>query len=241
MFRGTKKRRCIVIRPILGLSILASIATGCGKSPDGNSARLASTRAATCPVNQGFNLVKSKAAGPQPGEVPNPGFTTNPNARPGKHDFLPVVTTDSGEQIIGFPGGTTSDGRPIMATETEVTGIEGYPYKTFQGEQGNCAPRAWEAVTGHYNPYVESSLKGDEQAVYVGGKTFVPQPQNAKPQVGQVLGYHPFTDRPGSHAAIVTGYDKDGNVIVATGWQSQPYQTVPNSQIIVSYQEVTGH
>lgn len=231
-----------MIRPILGLSILASIATGCGQSPDGNSARLASTRAATCPVNQGFNLVKSKPAGPQPGEVPNPGFTTDPNARPGKYDFLPVVTTDSGEQIIGFPGGTTSDGRPIMATEIEVTGIEGYPYKTFQGKQGNCAPRAWEAVTGHYNPYInEGSINGDEQAIHVGSKTFVPQKRTEKPKIGQVLGYYPYEDRSGAHAAVVTGYDQDGNVIVATGWQSQPYQTVPNSQIIVSYQEVTSH
>jgi len=229
-----------MIRPILGLSILASLATGCGKSNDGNSARLASTRAATCPVNHGLSLVSGKQSGPKQGQVPNPGFTTDPNAPQGRNDYLPVVTTDSGEKIIGFPGGTTSDGKPIMATETEVTGIDGYPYKTFQGEQGNCAPRAFETITGVYNPYIESSLNGDEKAIYVGGKTFVPQPQTVKPQVGQVLGYHPFNDRPGSHAAIVTGYDQDGNVIVATGWESQPYQTVPSNQIITSYQEVTS-
>ena len=230
-----------MIRAIFNFSLILSLTTGCGKSTAGNNAKMASADSVTCPVSNNLNLVASKPAKTQAGEVQNPGYSTDPNARPGPNDYLPVVTTNSGEKIVGFPGGTTSDGKPVMKPETAVTGIDGYPYQTFQGDQPNCAPRAFEAITGVYNPYIESSINGNEKEVYVGGKTFVPQPNTVKPQVGQVVGYHPSMEQPGLHAGVVAGYDKDGNVIVATGWQSQPYQAISSDSINASYKEVPAH
>jgi len=224
-------------RSFMGLSLLAVMTTACGKTDDG-SARLAGSSTARCNSSQGLNLVVARPSTPKAGEVANPSVYKGESGRPLPGDYLPIVTTDSGEQIIGFPGGTTADGRPIMATETAVTDLDGYPYETFQGRQGNCAPRAFETITGVYNPDLEGTLNGSEEYVKVGGRTFITRPKTAKPQVGQVLGYKPFEDRSGLHAGIVTGYDENGDVIVATGWKRQPYQTVPQERIRTSYQEV---
>lgn len=221
-------------RSFMGLSLLAVMTTACGKTDDG-SARLASTN--QCRTSQSLDLGTSGYSN-QNYVVPNPSVYKGESGRPLPGDYLPIVTTDSGEQIIGFPGGTTADGRPIMATETAVTGIEGYPYKTFQGRQGNCAPRAFEAITGVYNPYLEDSLNGLEELIRVGDRTFINRPNTVKPQVGQVISYRPFENDTSSHAAVVTGYDQNGNVIVATGWERRPYQTVPQERINASRQEV---
>jgi len=225
-------------RSLLALSVLASFITGCGKGADDAGARLASSGTARCTSSQNLNLVASSPTSRKPGEVANPSVNKVPNKQPSPGDYLPVVTTDNGEKIIGFPAGTTTDGQPIMATETAVTGLEGYPYETFQGRQGNCAPRAFEAITGVYNPYLEQSMNGSVESVEVGDRTFIARPSTEKPQVGQVLDYRPFEERPGFHAGVVTGYDENGDVIVATGWRQQPYQVVPQERIRKSYQEV---
>lgn len=211
--------------------------TACSTEPD-EGARLAGTSTSRCSTNQNLHLVASQ--GQQQGtiRVPNPSVTRESDAKPLRNDSLPVVTTDSGERIIAFPGGVTSDGQPIMADEVAVTDLENYPYETYQGNQGNCAPRAFEVVTDVYDPYTESVLNGTESEVRIGARTFVPRPNTRKPQVGEVLGYKPFEDRSGLHAGVVTGYDENGDVIVATGWRSEPYQVVPTERIRASYEEV---
>jgi len=224
---------------VLLASTLAVMFSSCGSSKANSQARLASSSSETCDVrysNSNTNLIaeKAKKRGPT---APNPGFTTDPNAQPDVNDTLPIVTTSDGETIIGFPGGTKENGEPVLSTEVAVTDIEGYPYDTYQGQQGNCAPRAFETVTGVYNPYLESSLDGDETSINVGGRTFYPRGAGQKPEVGDVIGYKPFANRNGKHAAVVTGFDENGNAIVATGWQSQPYQTVPIDGIIQSWHE----
>jgi hypothetical protein len=224
-------------RSIMRLSLLAVMTTACGKTDDG-SARLASSSTAHCNSSQGLNLVAARPSTSKAGEVANPSVYKGESGRPLPGDYLPIVTTDSGEQIIGFPGGTTADGRPIMADEVAVTDLEGYPYKTYQGNQGNCAPRAFEAITGVYNPYLEESLNGSEDLIRVGGRTFINRPNTVKPQVGQVISYRPFENDQSSHAAVVTGYDQNGDVIVATGWERRPYQSVPQEMINASRQEV---
>lgn len=224
-------------RSFMGLSLLAVMTSACGKTDDG-SARLAGSSTERCNSSQGLNLVAARTSTPKAGEVANPSVYKGESGRPLPGDYLPIVTTDSGEQIIGFPGGTTADGRPIMATETAVTGLPGYPFKTFQGRQDNCAPRAFEAITGRYNPYLEDSLNGSEDLIRVGERTFINRPNTVKPQVGQVISYRPFEHDPGLHAGVVTGYDRTGNAIVATGWERQPYQSVPQESINVIRQEV---
>jgi hypothetical protein len=222
-------------RSLMGLFLLSTLTTACGKADDGG-ARLASTT--QCRPSQSLNLDTSGYSNQNYVEVANPSVFRGPSGRPSPGDYLPVVTTESGEQIIGFPGGTTADGQPIMATETAVTGLENYPYKTFQGNQGNCAPRAFEAITGVYDPYLEGTLNGSEDLIRVGDRTFINRPNTVKPQVGQVIGYQPFEHDPGLHAGVVTGFDQDGNAIVATGWEIQPYQRVPKERINSSRQEV---
>lgn len=225
-------------RSLLALSVLASFLTGCGKGADDRGARLASSGTARCTSSQNLNLVASSSSARKSGEVANPSVNKVPNNRPSPGDYLPVVTTENGEKIIGFPAGTTPDGQPIMADETAVTDLEGYPYKTYQGQQGNCAPRAFEAITGVYNPYLENTMNADVDSVTVGDRTFISKPNTVKPEVGQVLSYQVFENRPAYHAAVVAGYDENGNVIVATGWESRPYQVVPQERIRKSYQEV---
>jgi hypothetical protein len=219
----------------MSLALLGTLTTACGKA-ENNGARLASNT--QCRASQSFDLATSHHSNQNYVEVPNPSVYKGASGRPLPGDYLPVVTTDSGEKMIGFPGGTTADGRPIMADEVAVTDLEGYPYKTYQGNQGNCAPRAFEAITGVYNPYLEDSLNGSEDLIRVGDRTFISRPNTVKPQVGQVIGYRPFENDPALHAAVVTGYDQNGNAIVATGWQRQPYQSVPQERINTIRQEV---
>jgi hypothetical protein len=182
--------------------------------------------------------VASSSSGRKSGEVANPDVTKVPNHRPNQGDYLPIVTTTNGEKIIGFPGGTTPDGQPIMADEIAVTDLEGYPYKTYQGAQGNCSPRAFEVLTGIYSGYTEGTLTKDVESVTVGSHKFITRPNTVKPQVGQAIGYRVYEDREVYHTAIVTGYNENGDVIVATGWRSRPYQVVPQERIRHSYQEV---
>lgn len=212
--------------------------TACSTEPD-EGARLASTSNHSCPTDQSLHLASSRNFDRQPGEVSNPSVKKVRDSQTMPGDYLPIVTTNTGERIVGFPAGTTEDGQPIMAPEVAVTGLENYPYKTFQGRQGNCAPRAFEVVTGTYDAYLEKTMNGMAvESVTVGGRTFIPKPNTVKPQIGQVLDYQVGGPQSGYHAAIVTGYDENGDVIVATGSHVQHYQVVPKERIRASYHEV---
>jgi hypothetical protein len=197
-----------------------------GTNPSGKLA--GSSNDSTCPAhleNRRLGRIDTRQGTKPTGDVvPNPGYPQPPNSPPSAGDNFPIVNLPDGRTVVGYPGSLNHDGSAIIAPDVLVQGMNNYPYRTWQGNQGNCVPRAFETQTGIYNPYLNKTMHGDENQVFVGNRAFIQKLKGENHKRGEVVIY----DYPGGskHAGVATGFDEKGRLIVTTSHQSRPHDVL---------------
>ena len=128
---------------------------------------------------------------------------------------------------------------------TQAQPPQGYPYGTWQGNEPNCVPRAFQTRTGVYDPSLLGGPSGADgrptQWIDTGNQTFYGRGAGQAPVPGDVVYYDYDRKTPGlqGHAGVCTDYTADGQCIIATGHQTNPYDTRAPSELDQTYTPAT--
>ena len=162
---------------------------------------------------------------------------------------------DSASESATLNSGSATGAQSSKAKQSSSIGVKpatasskppaGYPYATWQGNQRNCVPRAFECHTGAYDPKLMGGPRDQDgnlsQWIDSSGRTFYGRGPGQLPAPGDVVYYDYDQQTAGTqgHAGVCTGYTADGRCIIATGHANAPYHTRLPGELDQTYTPAT--